>query len=148
MNTNRDGVKQLKPNYIELGFADKMGPELKVLVEEQLSDDLKVYGMTADLFHFDWSDSCIEGHDTSYLDGEVENFSGIKVFNEHDNLIAEGWMEFIHEPPYDFFIAYWEFLTLFEGDQGAYIKNSGIPLHVFVKIPEAVRENYKEQLID
>ena len=134
---------------MELGFADKMGPGLKALVEKQLTDDLKVYGMTADLFHFDWSESCIEGHDTRLLDGEVENFSGIKVFNEYDNLIAEGWMEFIHEASYDFFMAYWEFLTLFEEEEETYIKETvGIPLHVFVKVPEDIRENFEEQLID
>ncbi|MBY0098539.1 hypothetical protein [Mesobacillus maritimus] len=139
----------MKPNYTELGFADKMGPELKALVEKQLSNDLKVYGVTADLFHFDWADSCIEGHDTRLLDGEVENFSGIKVYNGHDNLIAEGWMEFIHEPSYDFFITYWEFLTLFEKKGETYIKETaGIPLHVFVIVPENIRENYKAQLLD
>ncbi|MEZ4724242.1 MAG: hypothetical protein R2863_06245 [Candidatus Kapaibacterium sp.] len=32
-----------------------------------------------------------------YLDGEFENFSGIEVFNKDKELLADGWMEFIHE---------------------------------------------------
>ncbi|WP_180349995.1 hypothetical protein [Bacillus sp. D386] len=50
----------MKPNYTDLGFADKMGPKLRMLVEKQLCDDLRFYGITANEFKFDWSESCIE----------------------------------------------------------------------------------------
>lgn len=125
-----------------------MGPNLRMLVEQQLSDDLKVYGIAGNQFKFDWSESCIEGHETPFLDGRVENFSGINVFNEKDEHIAEGWMEFLHEPTYDFFIAYWEFLDYFDSGNEIKIKdNVGIPLHIYKKIPENVRFNYKDGLL-
>jgi hypothetical protein len=91
-----------------------MGPELRSLVERHLVEDLKFYGIDKEL-HFDWSDSCIEGHDTNYLDGSLENFSGIAVFDNHENLVADGWMEFIHEG--DFFLAYWNYVTTWESDK-------------------------------
>ena len=34
----------MKPNYIDLGYSDKMVPKLRKLVEKQLCDDLKIYG--------------------------------------------------------------------------------------------------------
>ena len=138
----------MKPNYTNLGFSIIMGPKLRMLVEQQLSDDLKAYGIIENQFKFDWSESCIEGHETAYLDGRVENFSGVNIFNEKDEHVAEGWMEFIHEPGYDFFVAYWEFLDVFELGREICIKdNAGIPLHVYNKIPENVRFNFKDGLL-
>ncbi|MFB5284678.1 hypothetical protein [Peribacillus sp. Hz7] len=138
----------MKPNYNYLGFSSIMGPKLRKLVEQQLCDDLKVYGIMGNKFKFDWSESCIEGHDTAYLDGEVENFSGINIFNEKDEHIAEGWMEFIHEPTYNFFIAYWEFLRFFDLGKEINIKDKvGIPLHIFNEIPENVRFKYKTEIL-
>lgn len=125
-----------------------MGPKLRLLVEEQLIDELKMYGILENQFKFDWSESCIEGHETDYLDGRVENFSGINVFNEKDEHVAEGWMEFIHEPAYDYFIAYWEFLDYLDSGRERSIKDeSGIPLHIYNKIPEEVSDNYKDVLL-
>lgn len=92
----------MKPNYNYLGPSSIMGPKLRMLVEQQLCDDLKVYGIMGNKYKFYWSESQVEGYDTVYLDGIVENFSGINVFNEKDEHIAEGWMEFIHEPTYNF----------------------------------------------
>lgn len=138
----------MKPNYNELGFSSMMGPELRIFVEQQLCNDLKVYGIIGNEFKFDWSESCIEGHDTAFLDGRVENFSGINVFNEEEEHIAEGWMEFIHEPTCNFFIAYWEFLRFFDSGKEVEIKGEvGIPIHIFKKIPENVRFKYKGKLL-
>lgn len=138
----------MKPDYKNLGFSSMMGPELRMVVEQQLYDDLKVYGIVGKQFKFDWSESCIEGRETTYLDGRVENFSGIHIFNEKDEHVAEGWMEFIHEPTYDFFIAYWEFLDSFDSGREINIKgNSGIPIHIYNRIPEKVRLSYKTELI-
>lgn len=112
-------MNKAKPNYTDLGLSSQMGPELRSLVERHLVEDLKFYGIDKEL-HFDWSDSCIEGHDTNYLDGSLENFSGIAVFDNHENSVADGWMEFIHEG--DFFLAYWNYVTTWESDK----KLSGI----------------------
>lgn len=118
------------------------------LVEQQLCNDLRVYGIMENKFKFDWSESCIEGHDTVYLDGEVENFSGINIFNEKDEHIADGWMEFIYEPTYEFFIAYWEFLRFFDLGKEINIKDKvGIPHHIFNEIPENVRFRYKAKIL-
>lgn len=137
----------MKPNYTDHGYSIIMGPKLRMLVEQQLCDDLKVYGIAGNQFKFDWSESCIEGHETAYLDGRVENFSGINVFNEKDEHIAEGWMEFIHEPACDFFITYWEFLDFIDSGKEINIKdNVGIPYHIYHKIPENIRSNYKAGL--
>ncbi|MBT4986300.1 MAG: hypothetical protein HOM87_00705 [Proteobacteria bacterium] len=77
-----------------------MGEKLREFVECQLIADLNVYVSEGGEFLregvlFDWSDSCVEGHRTSYLDGEVENFSGVAVYDLSNDLIAGGWMEFI-----------------------------------------------------
>lgn len=125
-----------------------MGPKLRMLVEQQLIDDLKVYGIRGNKFKFDWSESCIEGHDTTYLDGEVENFSGINIFNEKDEVIAEGRMEFIHEPTYNFFIAYWEFLVFFElRKERLKIELESPTIYIFNKIPPKAHFKYKAELL-
>jgi hypothetical protein len=68
------------------------------------------------------------------------------VFNADDELIADGWMEFIHED--DMFIAYWEFLDKYENDQEIRLKNEcGIPLHIYEEIPDQFKEKYKEHTI-
>ncbi len=84
------------------------------------------------------------GDDAAYLDGVVENFSGINIFDEKDKHIAEGWMEFIYEPTYNFFISYWEFLTHFNAGIEIDIKDRvGIPLHIFNIIPVPIRFKYE-----
>ncbi|OKP99310.1 hypothetical protein [Paenibacillus sp. P46E] len=136
----------MKPDYINLSFADCMGINLRAEVERQLSEDLKCYGIIQDEYKFDWSECCIEGHRTKYLDGAVENFSSIMVFNSNDELFADGWMEFIYED--DVFIAYWEFLDKYEKDQEIRLKNEcGIPLQIYEQIPEQFKEKYKEHIL-
>lgn len=88
----------MAPDHSNFSFADCMGVQLKSEVER-----------------FDWSDCCIEGHRTKYLDGAVENFSNIMVINANEELVADGWMEFIHED--GLFIAYWEFLNEYLEDR-------------------------------
>ncbi|MEL6124670.1 MAG: hypothetical protein AAFR14_13225, partial [Bacteroidota bacterium] len=72
-------MNHTKPNFKDLGFADKMGSKLKSEVENQLIHDLKYFKITEDDLRFDWSESCIEGDATDFLDGSVENYSGISV---------------------------------------------------------------------
>jgi hypothetical protein len=56
-----------KTNYIDLGLSSPMGINLRKLVESQLLQDLINYGIDKLDLKFDWSESCIEGHDTDYL---------------------------------------------------------------------------------
>ena len=134
------------PDFVALGDADCMGPKLRALVESQLVGDLQKYGVRGDGFRFDWSEACIEGHRTELLDGSVENFSGITVYDLENNLIADGWMEFIHEG--DFFHSYWEFVRTWKGEQKLKEKKDvGIPEHIWKLIPESVRnQNRSERL--
>lgn len=106
--------------HSQFSFADCMGIQLKAEVERQLIEDLKWYGIIQADYRFDWSDCCIEGHRTKYLDGEVENFSDIMIFNAKEELVADGWMEFIHEDGQ--FIAYWKFLSVYLDGQEKELK--------------------------
>jgi hypothetical protein len=137
-------MDKAKPNYTDLGLSSQMGPQLRSLVELHLAEDLKFYGIKTAELRFDWSDSCIEGHDTNYLDGSLENFSGIAVFDNHENLVADGWMEFIHEG--DFFLAYWEYVTAWDGDMKLSEKKyKGIPNHVWEQIPDGIKPNLESE---
>lgn len=135
----------MKPNYTALGFSNIMGNKLRNKVEEQLINDLMEYGIKENRFKFDWSESIIEGKRTAYLDGEVENFSGIKVYDANDEMVAEGWMEYLYDENESFFIAFWEFLSIYrEGKENEIKKESGIPAHVLSKLPKYTRENIDE----
>ena len=129
-----------KPNYIDLGFASSMGPKLRQLVEQQLLTDLGVYKVDITNLKFDWSDSCIEGKCTDHLDGSIDRFSGIAIFDSNDKLIAEGWMEFIHDGT--FFLVYWDYLTIMQSDKVVFDKKGGIPNHVWTQIPADIQPNY------
>jgi hypothetical protein len=80
----------IKPDYINLGLSTSMGPQLRTFVEKQLVDDLLFYSNELFQVKFDWSDSCIEGHGTEYLDGILDNCSGIGLFDVNDNFVADG----------------------------------------------------------
>ena len=110
-----------------MGFSSTMGPKLRALVEKQLLEDLKHYDLTDLNLKFDWSKSCIEGNDTVYLDGSLENYSGISLYNENDELVADGWMEFIHTESH--FIVYWDHL-LFRNHHPKEKVEFGIPNHI------------------
>lgn len=134
------------PNYTDMNFASSMGPKLQQLVESQLLIDLKNYGVDRSDLRFDWSDSCIEGHRTNYLDGSLENFSGIAVFDDANNIVADGWMEFIHEG--SFFLVYWQFVTTWKGDEKlGEKKDAGIPEHVWQQIPDSIKPNYSQDKV-
>jgi len=129
-----------KPNYTDLGLSSPMGVNLRKLVESQLKLDLKKYGIDQSNLKFDWSHSCIEGHDTKFLDGSLENYSGILVYYNDDKIAADGWMEFIHEG--DFFIAYWDFVRIF--DNGKIIAQKEIfriPEHIWDELPNNIKPN-------
>ena len=132
------------PNYSELNYAERMGPRLRALVESQLVADLEHYKVNGDGLKFDWSDSCIEGKHSDHLDGSLDRFSGISVFDSSDKLVAEGWMEFVKED--DFFLAYWEFVVTWEGNKKLSEKSAtGMPPWVWKQLSESVRAKYKDQ---
>lgn len=142
------GVLPMKPNYKNLGFSNCMGNKLRMEVERQLNEDLTCYGITYDEYRYDWSESCIEGHRVAYLDGDVENFSGISVFNDNDEIVVDGWMEFIYEPHENIFIAYWEYLDKYQHGEEIEVKgNGGIPRHIFEKLPNNLKDKYKSKSV-
>ena len=111
-------------------------------MEEQLLKDLLWYGVTKNNLRFDWSDSCIEGKDASYLDGALENYSGISIIDKQNKTVADGWMNFILAD--DYFLVFWDFLTSYHnGEQVHNKKSPGIPTHIWDKIPEDIRGLYK-----
>ncbi len=132
-------MDHLLPDYTSQGFAETMGPNLKSLVETQLLADLAHYGIAVKGLKFDWSQSCIEGECTDYLDGSLDQFSGIAVYDQNDQLYAEGWLKFIHEG--DFFIVFWDSVScgkIFE-------KDFGIPQHVWDQIPDRIKWQFEKE---
>ena len=65
-----------------------MGDKLRKEVERQLADDIRHYGVDDAGLKFDWSECTMEGHWAQDYEGHLENYSGIKVFNAKDKLIA------------------------------------------------------------
>lgn len=138
----------MKPNYSSHGLSYCMGNELRKEVERQLLVDLMQYNVAIDGLKFDWSDSCIEGKRATYLDGSVENFSGIQLFNHNDEFVAEGWMEFIYEKSDDLFVVYWDFLDIMQKGKVISVKEkSGIPDHIFNRLPKLLKQKYAHERV-
>jgi hypothetical protein len=118
-----------------------MGPQLRSYVEAELLTDLRHYGIDSKDVSFDWSDACQEGHVTEYLDGVLENWSGIVVNGPDGEPVAEGWLEFIHGgPDYPLFV-FWEFLHVRVSGQWQPVEDKpGIPLHVWNRLPDRSKE--------
>jgi hypothetical protein len=134
----------MKPNYSNYGLSISMGKLLRKEVETQLTNDLTKYGIDNNGLLFDWSNSCIEGRCANYLDGSVDCFSGIKLFNNNDILLADGWMDFIIEKDYDIFIVYWDYLSIYENNKRVKIKETpGIPPHIIELLPDKLKEKYR-----
>lgn len=139
-------MKKANSDYSNLGFSSTMGPQLRKLVEQHLINDLKHYGVDEPVLKFDWSDSCIEGHDADFLDGSLENYSGIAVYDANDIIVADGWMEFILTG--DFFLVYWDDLTTWQEDQQVSSKEEfGIPDHIWQQLPDDIKPTVKDELM-
>lgn len=124
-----------------MGMAECMGPLLRKEVEFQLLKDLTPYGVDPNGLAIDWSPSCVEGHRTRVLDGELENFSGINVVDSNGQIVAEGWMEFIHSGGANPLFAFWEFLTVNQNGKRVVVKGTkGIPRHVWAALPEVTKD--------
>ena len=123
-----------------------MGPKLRNLVEQQLLADLFYYGVPNKNLKFDWSDSNIEGHNADYLDGSLENFASIYIYDEQDNLFAEGWMEFILG---DELIIYWDNLNIWNNHTEKYqeVKSFGVPDHIWILLPEKLKIELEKEKI-
>jgi len=68
----------------------------------------------------------------------LENYSGILVFDAQDNLIADGWMDFID---CDNLFAYWDIVTCWEGTNKLNEKlEFGTPKHVLDRINKTKNE--------
>jgi hypothetical protein len=124
-----------------LGDTECMGPMLQAEIEHQLLEDLLHYNVNTENVFFDWSDTSIEGHRTSYLDGEIENWSGISVIDSSGQVIAEGWMEFIHGGGDNPLFVFWDYLIIYENGVKRDAKTkSGIPRHIWEKIPDTSKQ--------
>ena len=124
-----------------LGDTRCMGPLLRAEVERQLLEDLLHYNVNADNLFLDWSETSIEGHCSRYLDGEIENWSGITVIDSRGQVIAEGWMDFIHGGGDNPLFVFWDFLTVYEnGMKRAAKTKPGIPRHIWERIPETSKQ--------
>ncbi len=130
-----------------LGFSNCMGPELREFVEFQLVVDLNVYAFGGHEFGckdvvFDWSESCVEGHRASYHDGEIENFSGIAVYDLSNDLIAEGWMEFIETK--SGLVVFWWYLHAGTKHKIQDKRSGKLPSHIWDDLESDVKETWKK----
>lgn len=130
-----------------LGFSSCMGPKLRRYVEQQLMLDLQIYvppgmNITPIDIRFDWSDSCIEGHCEDWLDGKIENFSGVAIVDLQNRLVAEGWMEFIKTATG--LEVFWWFLQSGK-DYDIQSKDSNhVPKHIWDRMSDDARSEWVE----
>lgn len=132
----------MEDNCDKYGLSSAMGPKLRELVQMQLADELNnLLGMSFK-FDFDWSESCIEGHDGMFLDGSLENYSGIILTDKQASIKANGWMGFIQEG--NFFLAYWDQITVWQNNNEIFSKDFGISSFAFDLVPEELPWHLKE----
>jgi hypothetical protein len=141
-------MSDIQSGIKDFGASEIMGPLLRQFVEQQLAEDLAHYKVFSKNLYFDWSESCGEGHSIDYLDGVLENFSYVSVFDSSNNLVAEGWLDFVD----NFFdttakkkvIVYWDFVTTFCDDKKVIDKTQpGIPDHIWSRLDETSKIVYK-----
>src|SRR5688572_11311460 len=138
-------MSDIQPNFKDFGASEIMGPLLRQFVEQRLAEDLTHYKVISKNLYFDWSESCPEGHSIDYLDGVLENFSYVSVFDSSNNLVAEGWLDFVD----NFFdtttekkvFVYWDFVTTFYDDKKIIDKTQpGIPDHIWNRLDETSKD--------
>lgn len=138
--------KYMKPNYLDLGLSEPMGSILRNEVERQLIIDLNKYGVFGLELNFDWSDSCIEGKNAHLMGGTVDRFSGIKVFDKANKLIADGWMDFIYEDSRELFLVYWLYVDIYDNDVIIdKIDQVGVPNHILERLPSDLKNKYSSR---
>lgn len=110
----------------------RRGPSNRLLA------DLTHYGIDRPNLRIDWSEACQEGHCTSYLDGNLEQLSGVVVLSGAGELLATGGLDFIHGGLENPLFVSWLFLASVDGSP--YKADPGIPEHVWQTIPEASKK--------
>lgn len=117
------------------------GSPLRAEVERQLLKDLEHYGMESDGLSFDWSQICPEGHGTWYLGDRLDGVSGLNILDKKCNVVADGWIEFIHGGEDNPLFVFWEFLRINVPDipREAKIKK-GIPEHIWNQLPDKSKD--------
>jgi hypothetical protein len=119
----------------EFGDSRIMGPKLRAEVERQLLKDLQIYRPDLEDVIFDWSETCQEGPVTNYLDGSLENWSGVAVKDANGNLIAYGWIDFIDGGVKEPLLVFWDLLTIRFNNKNIDVKKEfGIPKHIWNKV--------------
>ncbi|MDD5111334.1 MAG: hypothetical protein PHG85_02185 [Candidatus Altiarchaeota archaeon] len=118
----------------------KMGKILFEEVNRQLIDDLREYGINEKGVYVDWTNPCQEGHCTSFLGGDLENYSIVYVINTDGQIIANGWMDFIHGGGDNPLFVFWDYLHLYKNGERVDVKSKpGIPKHIWEKLPEKTK---------
>ncbi|QNK58901.1 hypothetical protein [Paenibacillus sp. PAMC21692] len=129
---SREGIGKMdRPFGHEMGLAMTMGPRLKCEVERQLILDLNHYHPFSVELRFDWSYSCIEGKCMDYLDGSLDRFSSISVYDAEGEMVCDGWMDFLYVQENDQLIVYWEYLDIYIDETMVEAKTTtGVPEHI------------------
>src|SRR5262249_42160878 len=124
-----------------LGESARMGPILRAEVEKQLLADLAHYGMSGSDSTIDWSEACGEGHCTRYLDGNLEELSGLAVVTSGGEPVAEGWFDFVHGGDGFPLFVFWLFLSVrVNGEWKKSKAEPVIPAHIWDCLPDESRE--------
>ena len=114
--------------------------KLQPVVEGQLLDDLRRYGVATEDLWLDWSDCCQEGHCTNALGEFLEDQSNVVARNQADEVVADGWMDFVHGGGANPLFVFWDFLTLHRAGVPVKVKEqTGIPEHIWEALPETTR---------
>lgn len=118
----------------------QMGPQLRAEVEAQLLADLREYDLDSSALRIDWSNACGEGHCKQAFDGNLESLSDVFVIDDEGQVLAEGWMDFIHGGGDNPLFVFWLFLRIRKGKRWRQVKSQpNIPEHVWERLPDSTR---------
>ena len=118
---------------------------LRDWIESQLTADLAHYNISETVI-FDWSQSYGTGRKVRYLDGTLENFSRIILFNKSGDLLADGCMDFIFGN--GIAICYWDIVTVWKaGQMRDEKKEVGIPFHIWKQLPDGLMSKYLPKVV-
>ena len=121
-----------------------MGSTLKSFVEDQLLKDLLSYQVNVSGARFDWSQSYGCGKERKYLDGRLQNFSRIVVFQGDGSLLADGCMDFICNK--QTCLCYWDLITTWRNGRSVREKKEpGITFHIWNQLPLNLMSRYTLQ---
>ena len=124
----------------KVGLSSCMGPELRHQVETQLLRDLLYYRSDTKDLSFDWSDSVMEGRCLNFMDGLIQNFSGVSLYDTDNLLVADGWMDFITDEKKELLLVFWDQLDLYEDGIERTVRHfEGIPEHIAKQLNDSLR---------